>query len=387
MSDDTDDESTPKSNKKDPPDRSAAVTPVIKDQAIFEFLESLFYGDPEPEQFPERVELNIVSGRYSAKIEATIWVRPYAPIRATGEAVKRGAGAAKPSREQLVALSNLLLEKMRRDCDEAGHARGYAVHAWSSSKSDGPYMVHPKRMSPSGRYAKKSGDDDEEDGAPLTRDQKYVLQMMSQMKARDELQFEMITGLIDRYSRDKDRDSNEIDRLHRKLAEKNDQLERALSLELDREERRDAAKMRRQIAEKGWQAVETYGPMLVGSLMKKPVVDGTVEPSSEVEALRDFLKTKEEGGQMTLQQAHDAFGDWNAETGELNVPGVLQPEQSMVLVQVANGKLPLDKIDELMPGGPLEITMEQGIRLMNVFGPQLAPLQKIIAARMSKKEK
>lgn len=393
MSDNENDDETPspspgngkkgKGNGKEPPDHSATVTPQVRDQELYEFLVALFYDDPEPEQFPERVELNVVSGRYATKIETTIWAKQYAPIRATGEAVKRGAGAAKPSREVLAALSNLLLEKMRRNCDEFGN-RAFAVHAWSTSRDGSPYMAFPKKMTPGGRYARKDGEtDDDED---LTREQKFILQLFGITKQSSEMYFDAFAGLVDRYSRDKERDSTEIDRLHRKLAEKNDQLERALSFELDREERRDGMRQKREIIDKGMHVVETYGPVLAASLMgKKMMGEGGAPPSDEAAALREFLCTTEQGGRATSQQLLEAFGDW--ENGRQLKPGILSADQAMIIVLVAGGKLAVDELDKLVPGGPLEITMAQGAQLMRVFGDQLEPLMKVFASRQKKKEK
>lgn len=376
----SDENETPKSGKKELPDRNATV-PVVKDQALFEFIESLFYADPEPEQYPERVELNIVSGRYSSKIEATIWTKQFAPIKATGEAVKKGAGAAKPSREQIVAISNLLLENMRRNCNEGSTPRTYAVHAWSTLRGDTPYMTSIKKLTPSGNRA-RNGEDEDEDGAPLTKEQKFVLQLFQQSQKNSEQVAEMVAGLLDRYSRDKDRDSNEIDKLHRKLAEKNDQLERALSMELDREERREQLKMKRQFAEKGWKAVEMFGPALMSSLIgKKPIIDAKTEPGEDVAALRKFLRTTDEGGTMTIAQAHAAFGDWDADNNVLITPGVLSVDQSMIIVRVAHEQLPTSELDKLMPGGPLEVTNDQLMGLLNIFGESIMALQSIFTRR------
>lgn len=379
MSDTTEETPTAGRGKKEGPDRNL-TTPVVKDQALFEFLELLFYADPEPEQYPERIELNIVSGRYSSKVEATVWTKQFAPVKATGEAVKRGAGAGKPSREQLVALSNYLLEQMRRNCNESGSTRMFAVHAWSTLRGDTPYMHVLKKMTPNGNKA-QDADENEIDGVPLNREQKFALQLQTQSQKMFEMFGELMVGMVDRLNRDKERDSNEIDKLHRKLAEKNDQLERALSMELDREERREQLKMKRQMAEKGWEAVQKFGPMLMGSLIgNKKIIDAKTVPD-DLTALREFLKTTDEGGKMTLKQAHDAFGDWDPASGTLRTPGVLSVDQAVLLVQVANEAVPVDGLDKLMPGGPLEITPEQGMQLMGIFGEQLMVLQAVFSRR------
>jgi hypothetical protein len=386
---------SPKKKGKGPDDQpyNPPVTPTIVDQNLFDFLEELFYGDPEPEQFPEKITLDVVSGRYSNKIESTVDTYTFAPIRATTATVKAGAGAPKPSRERLVALSNKLLGKMRQDCDECGHARGYAINAWSTSRGDVPYKYFPKKMQPSGRFARKPGEGDADEDDGLTRDQKFAVQLYAQQQKMIELHGELMAGLFDRLDRagERDRDENqrlrqENDRLRQERTRLVEQTERALSLELDREERREGLRQKRQLIDKSMAVVEQYGPMLAASLMGKKggVINGSAEPNSEVEALQDFLRTTEDGGRMTVAQLTDAFGDWH--DGELRTPGILDRSQALVIVMVARGQAPTDELDKLMPGGPLEIKPQQLMQLMNVFGDQLEPLQKVFISRSQKKK-
>lgn len=365
-----------------------AATPVVNDEALYEFLLALFWDEPEPEQFPEHVELNIVSGRYSSKIEQTIWSKKFAPVRAEEYAVKHGAGAAKPTREQLVALSNLLLAKMRRDCDESGHSRAYAVMAWSTSRSDSPYMSFAKKMTPSGRYAQKKGESGEDDDDGISQEKKFVIQLYQQQQKMIEMHYEMTAGFLDRMQRVEERNEIEIDKLRKDRHSMAEQLERALSLEQDREERRAAFRQKRDIIDKGMLAVETYGPMLAQSLMggKKDIVNGTAVPSDEVEALRNFLRTTQEGGQLTQEQLIEAFGDWDEKTGRIVTPGILAPEQVLVIVLVSRAQVPPDELDKLMPGGPLAVTMPQFGQLMRVFGEQIEQLKKIFEMRAQKRQ-
>lgn len=396
MSDETVDEERPKKGKRGPDDRAAAqaaaVTPVINDQDLYEFLLALFYDDPEPEQFPERVELNVVSGRYFTKVEVSVWTKKFAPTRAPDEAVRQGAGAPKPSREQLAALSNLLNQKMRRDCDESGHARAYRVEAWSMSRSDQPYMTHLKRLTPGGRFSRKGGEAEGDDGEELTRGEKFQLQLYAQQQKMFELYGEMLAGLSDRYQRVEERNESEIDRLRKERASLSEQLERALSMELDREERREAFRQKRQVIDKGMAVIETYGPALAASLIGgrngkgSGVINGSAEPGDEVEALLNFLRTTEEGGQLTQKQMIDAFGDWDEKSGRMTTPGVLSTEQVVVVVTVSNRSAPADDLDKLMPGGPLEIKPEQLVQLVRIFGAQIEQLKKIFEMRMKRRQ-
>jgi len=356
-------------------------TPTIRDKALFEFLELLFYADPEPEHFPERVELNVVTGRSSEQLKSIVWTRQFAPIRAmVGEAAngngKNGHGktVGKPSKEQLVALSNHLLQQMQMDCDAGGHRRTYGVHAWSTAHGDQPIARFLKAMEPKGRYPRgENAEEEEDDGAP-TDQRRLTRQVLDHQQKMFEMYAEALAGLVDRYSRDKDRDSSEIDRLHRKIAEKSDQLERALSLELDREERREWVRLRRETAQRGFQALETYGPGLMMSLMgKNKIIPGTVDDTPQV--LEAFIKAASE------QQLISAFGDWD-ETG-CTKHGVLTPEQAMLFVKVSKGQIAPSEIDKLIPpNGSAAIDQEQYAKLTQIFSAeQLRPLQELIMKR------
>jgi hypothetical protein len=370
--------------KREPSDRDVS-TPVVKNEALFAFLEALFYGPPEPEQYPERVEVNVVAGRASEQLKATVWSQQFAPIKATGEVLKRSTGQGKPSRERLAALSNLLLQSMQQDCDQCGKRRSYGVHAWSTVRGDNPYMRFLWTVDPKGRYPRGAAGGDEEDD--LDAKDRFVVQVMDQYRKMFEVHTEAMAGLVDRYNRDKERDSNEIDKLHRQKSAINEQLDRALSMELDREERREWVRLRRQMADRGWQALETYGPLLVGSLIgKNKVIDSPANANADaavIESLRTFLKTTEEGGTMTMQQAIAAFGDWDEKSGALITAGALSAEQAGILLQVATGKVPVDAIDRLIPPrGPNAITPDQFIKLTQIFTrEQLEPLRDLFMKR------
>lgn len=385
MSDDLSTSSNGGSRQPPPTDLSS---PTIRNRQLFDFLEALFYGvdDAEPEQYPERLELNVVAGRYSEQLKAIVWTQQFAPIKAPIESQRRGAGQGKPSKERLVALSNYLMEQMQRDCDAYGHQRSYGVHAWSTSRGDNPYMRVLFSLRPKGIYPRDPDADDEEGDGKLDNN-KVLVQLMDQSRQMHEVQMTAIMGLIDRYNRDKERDSSEIDRLHRTRADMFDKLEKALSLELDREERREWQRLRRQVADKGWQVVETYGPALMAALIGKnkggnandpAALQGTVLDIAEV--LLTFLKNSQE------KQLVDAFGDWDSQ--RCIKQGVLTPDQAMILVHVAQRQMPVSELAKLTPpSGECAITPDQYMKLTEIFTPQqLAPLQQVFMSQMSKGE-
>ncbi len=367
-----------KGGGKEPPHRDLSA-PVIKDRALFDFLEQLFYTDPEPEQYPERIELNVVSGRYSEQLKAIIWTKEFAPIKASTEAKKQGAGAGKPNKEQLVSLSNHLLQQMQQDCDACGHRRSYGVHAWSLKRGEGPYMRFLKSVDPSGRYPRNGDGENGEEEEALDKRDKFIVQMAAQQNDMHTSLGALIAGLLDRYNRDKERDSGEIDRLHKMLAQKNEQLERALSLELDREERREWVRLRRQMADKGWQVVERYGPSLMASLTGKgKIIAGTVEDVPAV--LLAFLKS------ATEDQLSTTFGDWDQ--ANCIRQGLLTPDQALIFVHVAQGKLPVVELDKIIPpSGPFAITQQQLVAFGQIFSvDQLKPLHDLFMKRQPSPE-
>ena len=142
----------------------AVVEPVVVDEDFFKWLERLFYEPPAESQFPERLEVRIVIGR-QRKYGPLLENIPFAPAGASAEAIKKGAGNGKPSKEKLVELSNRILHSIQRDCDETRKATVYGIFAWHFARGDEPYQQYLKRCEPKGRYSKTNGveyEDDEE---------------------------------------------------------------------------------------------------------------------------------------------------------------------------------------------------------------------------------
>lgn len=383
MNDDTTEDESSKNGKKEI--KKPLVEPVVTDQDLFLWLEKLFYDEPEVSHFPETIDVRLVSGKHNEKFGPFIWKKSYAPINASDEAVKKGAGTGKPTREQLVRLSNELLHHMQKDCDESTKPQTYGIHAWHFSTDSEPYTRKIRNLRPKGRYtAGQNGQsirteaegDDEDD--PLEK--RFGKKILDHGETMFRLYTEALVGLVDRYHRDKERDSQEIDNLHTRLASKSEQLERALSLELDREERRDWSKIKGEGVKK---ALE------LGSHMFYPLLSKfggpAAEQSAEVMTLKNFFKLAGQGGSLTDEQAAAAFGHWD-EKGTIIKDGLLSPAQCEILVRVSNGQMHPDELDKLMPGGgPLAITMEQVAGMQEIFPmEQLAPILTIFQSRASK---
>src|SRR6185369_9513254 len=344
MSDNTEEESGGKKKGK-PTDRDKAlIEPVIKDQALFEFLELLFYDDPEPAHYPDRIEVNVVKGRDKGQLTSTVLSLPFAPVKASKEAIAQGAGQGKPSREKLVALSNRILHAMQLDCDASRSRQCYGVHAWCHSRGDDPYMRFLKHCEPKGKYPREGQEDDEDE----TYEKRFVAQVMRHQEQMVSLLGAGYEGHSDRQDRMSERLLRRNEYLESRIDKLLDIVERSLSLEAERKERLEWAKLKTHAARQGLDFALAMAPPLINQLTGKPILPTTDTP--ETIALKNFLKTEQEGGLLTEEQVNAAFGRWD-DTPEHNLvaPGVLTLDQATVLFHVAYGKLPADELNKLMP--------------------------------------
>jgi hypothetical protein len=123
-------------------------------------------------------------------------------------------------------------------------------------------------------------------------------------------------------------------------------------------------------------------PPLLNQLMGKAVVPTT--DSSEAYVIRNFFKGKDEGGSMTPEQAEKVIGKF--ENGKRLAKGILTLEQIKLFVDIAECRVPVDKLDDLMPDGPYAITKEQVLALAEVIPvEQLAPIHLMFEARQKRR--
>jgi hypothetical protein len=173
-----------------------------------------------------------------------------------------------------------------------------------------------------------------------------------------------------------------------RIAKQQEITERALSLDEDRAAKREWRTLAIKSADRIIETGARLGPSIVKSLTGKDLLPGGDPP--EVIALRDFFKSKEEGGLLTEEQAGAAFGIWDGqEPHALKKPGVLSEAQGQVLAKVAQGEAPPSELDKLVPGGEHEITLLQAGRLQSECGfdvqLQLLPLLALFQARQTVK--
>lgn len=360
--------------------------PVPKDQDFVDWLDELFYGD---EQSPEKLEVRILNGKDSERFGPYIKQIVYAPEAATDAAVKAGVGSRKPKKEDLVKLANELLHRMQKDCDESRKPHVYGVLAWHFSRDDHPYQRYLKRLTPQGIYSAKRGadtggysDDDE-----LSMAEKYQTAALS----RDERMFQLLgaslEGLIDRQDRALERYEQALEKSRLALERQSEITERAISLDEERKTRRAWHEVGQKAAGRALDTAIDLIPPFIAHVTGKKLLGSKTSPESV--ALKNFFKRTEDGGLLTQEQVNAAFGLWEDEPPHALIrPGVLTLEQGKLLYDVAECRVPAEELDKLMPGGPMEITMEQVMRLQSECGfdiqRQLLPLLALFESRRSK---
>jgi len=372
----------------------AQIEPSPKDPDLFNWLESLFYQEPETGHYPEKISIVIVSGKYMERTGPTVFEYSFAPQKASTEAIKRGAGAGKPNREALVAMSNNILYRVQRDCDISQRAQIYQVQAWHLQKSDSPYERWPIRCTPSGRYTKMSdqrggaailGGDGEDDDTPFER---IMKQQNEHHREMFDLTMKTFGGLLDRFDALFQRQETRIEKQDDRINGLNDQLERARSLEAEREERRAWNRMKIEGAEKLIGMGMSVAPVLVNRLVAKPGDDQSKAPSGELIALQNFFRLERDGGRMTHDMIDKAFGVFEGDDANRKMvkPGILSPAQAGLLWAVAAGEAPIDEIDRLVdPKSPLQVSFEQLQQLEQVFSVEhLLPIRLVFEGRVQK---
>lgn len=366
-----------KPSKKQNRDDRPTVEPIPKREDFFLWLEKLFFDEPEAFQFPEKIEVRVVSGKHHERLGPMIKQLLFGPGQ-----------QQKPTRTKLVEISNEILHRVQRDCDIQRKTMVYGVHVAHFAREADFYERYLLRCNPSAAHqsegSPRDGEDDDSQGG------KFVNQVMSHHEKMFSLYGGAFEGLLDRMDRVLERQEGRIEKQDARIEKMSEVLEKALSLEAERAEKREWQQLKIKAAEKGLELGAALAPPLLNSLMAKGKTT-TGEPDGEgLEALtlRNFFKKDTEGGMLTQEQANIAFGLYSeTPPHDLVKPGVLSMEQAKVLWDVAYGNAPAAALDSLLPGGNFAVTGEQLMALQSKCGfsmEQLAPLQMIFEARMKR---
>jgi hypothetical protein len=350
---------------------SAKVDPVPKRQDFTDWLSTLFTGE---NQFPEKLHVCAVSGPMKERLGPTVKQIVYGPKD------------LKPNKEAVVKLSNEILHLIQRDCDIQRKEMVYGVHAAHFSRETEYYERFLIRCKPTGVH-RGDGDPREEDDeleTPQVRREKQQLDHGEQMFALYKAGFE---GLLDRMDRIVERQDSGIEKRDSRIERLGDMLEKALSLEEERAQRRMWTELKIKAVDKGLDMGLALAPPLLNQLVGKKVIP--TDETSETLTLKNFFKLEKEGGKLTEAQSIAAFGKYSdKEPFEQLQPGVLTYAQAKLLYDVANCNIPVDRLDDLLPGGSLGITQEQGLALATQCGfsmDQVMPIQLLFDARMKRR--
>ncbi len=368
-----------------PPREQVLVEPDPRDQSLFDWLEDLFYG---PMECPAKLVVSPVRGRNFNDLGDPILTRVYLPEGGDKEPVAEGPKASdkqklkgKPTKEQLVVLSNQILERMQHDCNEGGRKQRYGVHAWHLMRDSQPYsrflkMMHPNRRPRNEEYR----DDSDEDFSPHIG---YVKQALHHDEQMQTLNHEMACALLDRSNRENEYLHRQLDNMHQKLAEANERLAAALSLEHERKLELQWTQFKQESFAQGRDIVFGLAPTIINQLSGRKIAE--VQQTPESMALKQFFKPVDEGGSLTEDQMNKAFSYVDASNNSIH-SGVLSIEQSDVLLSVAFKNGSPDLLDKILPGGSLGVTQDQIDRLREIFPiAQLAPLLAMIQQRIANK--
>ncbi len=351
--------------------KKGPLSPVNED--LFNFLDSLFDGEGE---FPEKIEVRTVKGRNKDQYGLQIWQKIYK------------SGSVKPSRERLVMLSNEIVKRIRIQTDTIQRESTFLIGAMHNGRSDDYYEIMTLSAKPSKKWAKSgegNGDLDSDEDEPFP--QKYNLAMLGHHTQLFGLVGGMIEGLIDRSDRQAAAAMNDAEKMRARYIEMMEMNMKLLQAKDERDEKMAEAKMWREQKQKGLELAWQNIPPMLASL-KGPNANAGWTPGTETNeaiTLRESLKTQEEGGKISQAQFEIICGKLD-DNGMLVTRGVLTPEQVQLLVRVANKEANPDALDELLPGGALAVTPEQGQMLMQSGALEaLMPLKLLLEQQMAKR--
>lgn len=366
--------------------------PVLKSKDLFDWLEPLFNGE---DQFPERIDVRVVTGRHGERLGPMIHQYIYKP--AEYAPTPSANGRPKPGREALVKLANEVMHRCQRDCDQQRRRVTYSAMACHFSREADFYARFLIDLQPGGTYrydkdgkreVEDPGYEFDDEGGRLPVHERFSGQALQHNKDMFEM-YAIATGAImERYERILNNQEIAIKERDSRIASQNDVIERALSLEEERKAKREWRELGVKMAEKAGNMGLDLAPPLVNHLIGKSVLPVTSSP--EQVTLKNFFRLVKDGGQLTSEQADAVFGVWAPEPPHAMIKaGVLNLEQGQLLYRISEGQVPPEKIDDLLPGGPLQISFDQFQKITSSCGlsiDQLMPLQMLFESRMKIRE-
>lgn len=345
----------------------ADVEATPKRQDFFDWLESLFFG---AQNFPEKLKVHVVRGKDHATVGPLIQIKSW------------GASDKRPTKVELIMLSNWFLSLIQRDCDQQRRQVVYAVLASHFAREDEFYARFLIRCIPGPLF--KDGDNPEHEEGDENGEKRFSGQIMKHQESMVSMLGAGFEGQLDRQDRFIDRLIKRNEFLEKKIDELNDQLQRAMSLEMERADQRAWSAIKVKGAEQALALGMGFAPQLLGKLTgQQQHTNGVISETGETMTIKNFLKTKEEGGLATQEQLNAALGTYGPAPDHVHIKdGVLSLEQAQLLYDVAHCRVPANDLDKFLIPGPLAIRPEQLVALQQIFDfSQMLPLQGIFKSR------
>jgi hypothetical protein len=348
------------------------VTPEASRPDLFQFLEKLFDG---ADQKPERIELRQAYGDGARKYGTVVIQKEYK------------ANSAKPPREQIVSLSNELLDLAQRNCNELRKPYRYAILAKHYAKSDDYYgcfllSMRPKQPAMEGDDVSSHGLDDEEATPDAKRRDEFIAHSLAHIKQSDENdrwrqdQHATSTGdIIEKYQNLVQMlmsQNLEMQREHRELFKTADE---ALSKKSERDLAAKMQDFKMGIMSDGFKFIQQMAPVVVNQLKGK--TPGVGESSAESIAVTSFLQG------LTEKQAGALFGDDASGTWTEN--GIFTHAQAKIFSAVAQCQVAPSELDKLLDGEHA-VTETQIMKAQTIVASQqFMPLVALVLGRRQKK--
>ena len=343
---------------QNPRDR-VQVQPHTDNEALCDFLEASF----SQEVFPDRITVQTVAGVGCKQRGTALKTYPYKP------------NVPKPTRENLVALSNEISALAQNDCEGIGKPQRYGVHVWNAAQSEAPVsrLLLPKR--PKG-LIDADGDSisfEEEGGHD-----KHVHDAFKQVHEHNRFMIEQfhesLGALVDRFTSRMDT----IEDRNEKLTEKNFTLIERLEdfVSKDHVRKMDMAMQELKVSaiKEGIDTVKSLLPVLINQATGKQTIP-TSETTESI-AVKNFLSS------LTNEQTLELFG-WSNEKSEFVQAGIFDSDQTTLFTSISKCEVSGDNIDNLVASfRPDQIGRAQAI----LRASQYIPLFAITTERQKRKD-
>jgi hypothetical protein len=361
-----------------------------------------FWHRKEP---PERLEVWQVTGPSRDIRGAKVY---HADFKASDE----------KNQEQCARLANEIVATAQHDCDTIQRKSWYEISIVDRHRSAQPVVRRLGPMFPKTQYLAKPGkgsaQDDPEDEESLLSVKPMILQYLDRLVTTVERKEQALNAITGDLLRHQSRENAELRAWNFRLTQGSMDMFHATQDALDRREDRADRREERQVARardklvadgirEAGRIASTLAPGVLRSILPAQLSQSLPQgdapnpsapaaasadtppnygPSEEREFVSKFLNNIKDVKLGDVKVDEKLLGDWLEEPSGKMRPnpdpekaGVLTPEQVGLLIGVAQGWLPPDRVDELLPDGGHKnaITGEQLAQAQNLV-PQSAML-------------